>query len=579
VAGYRIERVLGIGGMGTVYLAQNPTLPRRDALKILSAELSRNQEFRARFIREADVAAQLDHPNIVSIYRRGETDDGHLWIAMTYVGGTDADEALRAGAMTPARAVHIVNEIAKALDYAHRHNVVHRDIKPANFLLSKEGGGDERALLGDFGIARALDDVGLTATGSLVATVSYAAPEVIAGVRFDHRADLYSLGCTLFRLLTGKTPFPADAGVPAVMLAHLQQPPPRVTDLAPGLPYALDSVIATAMAKDPGQRFQTAGQLAAAASEALHAHIARETAPWQAIPSAEVSSYPSSPGATPWWQPSGALRNMMAAVSSQPAQITPPPVHTTPPRRRRRRIAAALGAVALLATGAVTAGLVMTSSTNEAATPPTIARAPAAPPLPLSALSSLLLSVDEINVISGAKFYPVPIENGMASDSDTLVQKDCAGPFLPRQQIVYNGSGWQAVAAQSIREPSGAGQPAAAAGLAPTVTQVVVGFPSADLATELVKKQQAQWAGCNRGELTDKINDIPVPISFGDFATTSDGILTITWFPEDNKDWIVGRALAARNNLAIDIDVGGCDHPLESAIDIVHKIAEKIRSN
>jgi serine/threonine-protein kinase len=222
VAGYRIERVLGVGGMGTVYLAANPTLPRFDALKVLSPELSRDADFRARFTREADVAAALQHPQIVAVYNRGVTDDGQLWIAMQYVAGTDADDALRAGTMTPQRAVHITGEVAKALDFAHQRNVVHRDIKPANFLLSGPVGASEQALLGDFGIARALDDVSLTATGNVMATAAYAAPEVLSGLRFDGRADIYSLGCTLFRLLTGKTPFlreqrpsRGDAGPPA----------------------------------------------------------------------------------------------------------------------------------------------------------------------------------------------------------------------------------------------------------------------------------------------------------------------------------------------------------------------------
>jgi eukaryotic-like serine/threonine-protein kinase len=211
VAGYRIEGVLGSGGMGTVYLAQNPQLPRKDALKILSAELSGSADFRTRFVREAAVASTLDRPNVVSVYGRGETDDGQLWIAMQLVDGTDAEEALRTGAMTPARAVHIVGEVAKALDHAHQHKIIHRDVKPGNFLLSGHG-AEERVLLSDFGIARALDDVGLTATGSLMATIAYAAPEVIVGGQIDHRADLYSLGCKLFRLLTGHTPFAGANG-------------------------------------------------------------------------------------------------------------------------------------------------------------------------------------------------------------------------------------------------------------------------------------------------------------------------------------------------------------------------------
>ncbi len=214
VAGYRIERLLGSGGMGEVYQAAHPNLPRFDALKVLNAQLSQDPDFRVRFLREADVAARLDHPNIVSIYNRGQTEQGQLWIAMQFVDGTDADRALESGAMTPARAVHIVGEVAKALDHAHGQGVVHRDVKPANFLLSGPTGPDERVLLGDFGIARALGDAGLTVTGSVVATLSYAAPELLSGQPFDGRADLYSLGCALFRLLTGKAPFCWAQGLP-----------------------------------------------------------------------------------------------------------------------------------------------------------------------------------------------------------------------------------------------------------------------------------------------------------------------------------------------------------------------------
>ncbi|MGH3543210.1 MAG: serine/threonine-protein kinase, partial [Mycobacterium sp.] len=358
VAGYRIERALGAGGMGTVYLAANPTLPRHDALKVLSTELSRDADFRARFTREADVASALDHPNIVSVYNRGQTESGELWIAMQFVDGTNADDALRDGTMTPQRAVHIVAEVAKALDYAHSRNVVHRDVKPANFLLSGPAGPGERILLGDFGIARALDDVGLTVTGSVMATVAYAAPEVLAGMPFDGRADLYSLGCTLFRLLTGKTPFSAANGMAAVMMAHLQRPPPRVTDQLPSLPAAFDGVIATAMAKDPAARFQSAAALAEAAGAALSDRTTSSTAPWQPVSSQEVSSYPRLAGEPPWWQHSG----RRTAVG--------PPGSAPPRRRRRAMVVAALTAVAVLVAALVT---VMLWPRGESAAPATAA--------------------------------------------------------------------------------------------------------------------------------------------------------------------------------------------------------------
>src|ERR1700759_2147470 len=160
--------------------------------------------------------------------------------------------------MTPHRAVHIITQVAKALDFAHANHVIHRDVKPGNFLLSGAVGPDERVLLGDFGIARALDDVGLTASGSVLATVAYAAPEVLSNAPIDGRVDIYSLGCALFRLLTGGTPVPATNGAAAVMTAHLFSAPPRVTDRVPSLPAALDQVVAVAMAKDPDARFGSA---------------------------------------------------------------------------------------------------------------------------------------------------------------------------------------------------------------------------------------------------------------------------------------------------------------------------------
>ena len=171
---------------------------------MLSAELSADDQFRRRFERGAELAATLDHPNIVTVYARGEAD-GQLWMAMQLVAGSDADKELREGRMTPQRAVAIVSEVTKALDYAHRRNLLHGDVKPANFLL---GPDDERIFLADFGIARALDEaVHLTQTGVVMASVAYASPESLTGEAVDWRTDIYSLGCSLFRLLTQKAPF------------------------------------------------------------------------------------------------------------------------------------------------------------------------------------------------------------------------------------------------------------------------------------------------------------------------------------------------------------------------------------
>ncbi|GAB3207360.1 serine/threonine-protein kinase [Nocardia tengchongensis] len=270
IRGYRIERALGAGGMGTVYLAKHPELPRWDALKVLSPQFSRDAEYRARFEREANLAAALDHPNIVAIYNRGE-DSGQLWIAMQYVNGIDAAAAAERDprSITPWRALHIVTEVGRGLDHAHRRGLLHRDVKPANFLLSMGDNGEERVLLTDFGVAKSTEDTNeLTQAGGFVATIAYASPEQLSGERLDHRADIYSLACSFFRLLTGQNPYPGTQPA-VVMMGHLNEQPPRITALDPTLPAAVDDVIAVAMAKNPADRFESCHEFTTALKSAL----------------------------------------------------------------------------------------------------------------------------------------------------------------------------------------------------------------------------------------------------------------------------------------------------------------------
>lgn len=477
VAGYRIERVLGTGGMGTVYLAANPALPRREALKVLSAELSRNPDFRARFIREAEVAASLDHPNIVSVHNRGQTADGQLWIAMQFVDGTDADAAQQSGTMTPPRAVHIVTDVAKALDYAHARSVIHRDVKPANFLLSGTPGPDERALLGDFGIARALDDVGLTATGSVLATIAYAAPEVLSGTQLDRRADIYSLGCALFSLLTGRAPFSSANGMAAVMMAHLQQPPPRVSDFLPALPPALDVVIATAMAKDPAARFASASALAHAAQAALSNQLPaglRYAAPQVAQRPAPESS--SRPRRRSWMLAGGTaavllVSGSVAAVTMTDRQHPPEP------------------------TGAVASDTPAHSTIPLAGPEPDSPLGPASDDVQPAALRAILLPADQLRGSSAHELVLEEDVDTLLDDAGTVSPADCVGTWAPAQEHGYAGYGQSGVAVQFLRAMN---RKVTEEG----VVQAVASYPTHMAAVHSLQQQQRQWQRCAGQSIT-----------------------------------------------------------------------------
>ena len=255
-AGYTILRMLGSGGMAEVYLAQHPRLPRSDALKVMSEAITADTEFRERFHREADLAATLWHPHIVGVHDRGEFE-GHLWISMDYVEGTDAAQLVkdRYPAGMPIEDVcAIVTAVADALDYAHKRGLLHRDVKPANILLTEPEDGKRRIMLADFGIARPLGDIsGLTATNFTVGTLAYAAPEQLMGADIDGRADQYALAATAFHLLTGSPPYQHSNPV-AVISQHLNAAPPKLADRRSDLAH-LDQVLLKALAKNPADRF------------------------------------------------------------------------------------------------------------------------------------------------------------------------------------------------------------------------------------------------------------------------------------------------------------------------------------
>ncbi|HEX6742954.1 MAG TPA: protein kinase [Solirubrobacteraceae bacterium] len=261
-AGHRILGIAGRGGMGVVYRALQLDLDRPVALKLIAPQLAEDPEFRERFVRESRAAASIDHPNVIPIYYTGESDDGALYIAMRYVEGSDLRTLVRAEQrLDPARAAYIVSQVARALDAAHARGIVHRDVKPANVLL----GANDHAYLTDFGLTkRVTSHTGSTRDGGWVGTLGYVAPEQIRGERLDARADVYALGCVLYHSLSGVPPYQRESDE-ATLWAHLHDDPPSLHDRAPDAPASFDAVLSRAMAKDPDDRFPSAGDLGRAA--------------------------------------------------------------------------------------------------------------------------------------------------------------------------------------------------------------------------------------------------------------------------------------------------------------------------
>jgi Protein kinase domain len=264
-AGYVIEAVAGRGGMGVVYRARESRPARTVALKVISPELAADTDFRARFERESEIAATIEHPNVIPVHRVGE-EAGQLFLVMRHVDGIDLSAMIaNAGRLQPRRAVDIIAQVCAALDAAHARGLVHRDVKPANVLVTREG----HVYLTDFGIAKRSDATGgSTLTGYFLGTLDYSAPEQIESGRVDARTDVYATGCMLYHALTGQVPFQGENAA-ATIWAHLSAPPPSLRAIDGTLPEQLDAVVAKAMAKAPDDRYPTAGDLGQAAEAAV----------------------------------------------------------------------------------------------------------------------------------------------------------------------------------------------------------------------------------------------------------------------------------------------------------------------
>jgi predicted Ser/Thr protein kinase len=268
VAGYRIETFIGEGATGRVYLARDLAGSEQVALKLLNPDVAHDDRFRRRFLRETETAASLDHPHIVRTLGSGE-QNGTLYLAMAHVQGSDLRELLRQqDRLEPERALRLLGQVAVALDAAHDAGLVHRDVKPGNILVTRRG-GLEHAYICDFGLARHLSSVSsLTVERGFVGTIDYVPPEQIEGGEIGPRADVYALGCVLYECLAGRRPFDRDSEL-AVVFAHLNEAPPRLSGIRPDLPPAFDGVFEMALAKSPDARFATCDELIDAAAAAL----------------------------------------------------------------------------------------------------------------------------------------------------------------------------------------------------------------------------------------------------------------------------------------------------------------------
>jgi serine/threonine protein kinase len=499
-AGYTIIRLLGSGGMGEVYLAQHPRLPRRDALKLLPPDWSADPEYRARFNREADLASTLWHPHIVGVHDRGE-EDGQLWISMDYVDGLDAARLLAdryPDGMPVEEVSRIVTAVASALDYAHKQGLLHRDVKPSNIMLTHvDDEGEQRILLTDFGIARNVNEIsGLTATNMTVGTVAYSAPEQLLGEDVDGRADQYALAATAYHLLTGSLLFPHSNPI-VVSNRHINNPPPALSEARPEL-AKLEPVLAIGLAKRPEDRYRRCADFARALSE----EIDSASAPTSSAPTE------SAPKAVP------------------PPAAAPKQTDSVDPVKRGNQpwVTVALGTAVVV----FLAGLLVTwrpwerqASRNPQESPgPSTSTAMTTsvqpPPLPTyspKGIDQVLLTAAQLSNLLGVEVTNNPAGGGggsalaiksssygMSDHSGQVKPQSCAGVAFTGERDVYATTEPTAIKIQIFGEQyGGSGRNAAPY----YVEQTAAVFSTAEQAQQILKSSQAKWDSCSRSVEVD----------------------------------------------------------------------------
>ncbi|CPR09821.1 Ser/Thr protein kinase [Mycobacterium bohemicum DSM 44277] len=558
---YRLTRLLGRGGMGEVYEAEHTVKEWTVAVKLMTAEFSKDPVFRERMKREARIAGRLQEPHVVPIHDYGEID-GQMFLEMRLIEGTDLDSLLkRYGPLTPPRAVAIITQIASALDAAHAAGVMHRDVKPPNILVTR----DDFAYLVDFGIASATTDEKLTQLGTAVGTWKYMAPERFSNAEVTYRADIYALACVLYECLTGAPPYRADSAA-SLVTAHLMDAIPQPSTQHAGVPKGFDAVIARGMAKKPEDRYASAGDLALAAHEALtdpdqnHAETILRRSQEATLPTIDTTPAtpePRTPPAAPAPYPPGPLPGDW---------VTPPPNTPVPqqfpgpalnPARKRNPwpLVATVAVVLVVVVSGIGIWLVVRPK-------------PAPPPDPVSTdqLSALLLSTSDINSIMGASTMEAgkPI-TAMNTSELTLSAPDCQGALYTSQDPVYAGSGYTGISALVSSEPGD--------NYTHWANQAVVAFPSADKAKAFLQSSATTWKDCAGKTIEVTKNGDTIHWTFGELSGAPPKIAMAD--SEEGADgWGCQRVLGVANNVIVDIRA--CAYHVG---DQAGQIADKIVAN
>ncbi|TDK88513.1 serine/threonine protein kinase [Mycobacterium paragordonae] len=623
---YELKRLLGRGGMGEVYEAEHTVKEWTVAIKVMTAEFSKDPVFRERMKREARIAGRLQEPHVVPIHDYGEID-GQMYLEMRMIEGIDLDAVLkRFGPLTPPRAVAIITQIASALDAAHAAGVMHRDVKPPNILVTR----DDFAYLVDFGIASATTDEKLTQLGTAVGTWKYMAPERFSNEEVTYRADIYSLACVLYECLTGGPPYRADSAG-SLVTAHLMNPVPQVSTARAGIPKSFDAVIARGMAKKPEDRYASAGDLALAAHEALsspdqdHAENILRRSQEATLPGPPTaSSPPTMPAVTPPPRPGPPSTPPPAPRSSGPQygggsgpqgpsgpapQQRPPnqpghpawnpvsgPIPASGPQNNPQYPQSG-GWGGGPPSPQMSSGP-MPSAWNQGHRPPAPAKRnpwpivaavvivlvlvvggviiwqvtrsePAAKVKPIAEdrLSSMLLSSSEVNAVMGSStMQPGKPITTVDSSPVTLSIPDCQGAMYGSQGPVYAGSGYTGISGLVSSEPGD--------NYDHWLNQAAIAFPTADKAKSFLQSSLSKWKGCAGKTVTVTNKGKTYRWTFSEVQGSSPRI-TVVDAQEGANGWECQRAMEAANNVIVDVNACGyqiTDQGGQAADKIVAKV-------